>query len=276
MSDPTLSRRQLLTAGVIAGGYALAVRPAGAAAITTDTEGLATGTVKIPVKDGEIPAYLARPVQSEPAPLVLVVHEIFGVHEYVQDVCRRLANAGYAAVAPDFYQRQGNVLEMSNVQEIIGSVVAKVPDAQVMADLDATVAWARASAEIDASRRAITGFCWGGRVVWLYAAHDPELDAGVAWYGRLEGDKRPETPTQPLDLAQKISAPVLGLYGGQDRGIPMQSIEKMKAGIPADCKIVVFPDAGHGFHADYRASYDEKAATEGWNLLLDWLRNHGV
>jgi carboxymethylenebutenolidase len=207
---------------------------------------------------------------------VIVVHEIFGVHEYVQDVCRRLAHEGYFAVAPDLYQRQGDVREISDVREIIQKVVVKVPDAQVMADLDATVAWARASDEADAKRRAITGFCWGGRVVWLYAAHDPGLDAGVAWYGRLVGDARPQTPKYPLDLAAEIGAPVLGLYGGLDRGIPLETVEKMKGAMPESCQIVVYPDAHHGFHADYRPSYDAEAAKDGWRRLLDWLRKHGV
>ncbi len=276
-SDPSrLSRRELLTAGAIATGYALAVRPVEAAAIATDTAGLVAGSVKIPTKDGEIAAYRARPAQGGPSPLVLVVHEIFGVHEYVQDLCRRLAHAGYAAVAPDLYQRHGNVLELSDVREIIGSVVTKVRDDQVLSDLDATVAWARASSEVNAGRRAITGFCWGGRVVWLYAAHDPGLDAGIAWYGRLEGDARPETPKYPLELAKQITTPVLGLYGGRDRGIPLASIEQMKAAMPANCEIVVFPEAHHGFHADYRPSYNEEAAKDGWRRLLDWLRKHGV
>ena len=276
MSDPSLSRRELLTAGAIATGYALAVRPVEAAAIATDTAGLVVGSVKIPTKDGEIEAYRARPAHGGPSPLVLVVHEIFGVHEYVRDLCRRLAHAGYAAVAPDLYQRHGNVLEVSDVHEIIGKVVAKVRDDQVLSDLDATVAWARASSEVDAGRRAITGFCWGGRVVWLYAVHDPELDAGIAWYGRLVGDARPETPKYPLELAKQISVPVLGLYGGRDRGIPLDSVEQMKAALPANCEIVVYPEAHHGFHADYRPSYDEEAAKDGWRRLLDWLRKHGV
>ncbi len=276
MSDPSLSRRELLTAGAIATGYALAVRPVEAAAIATDTAGLVAGSVKIPTKDGEIAAYRARPAHGGPAPLVLVVHEIFGVHEYIQDLCRRLAHAGYAAVAPDLYQRHGNVAEMSDVREILGEVVAKVRDDQVLSDLDATVAWARASSEVNAGRRAITGFCWGGRIVWLYAAHDPGLDAGIAWYGRLEGDARPETPKYPLELAKQITTPVLGLYGGRDRGIPLASIEQMKAAMPANCEIVVFPEAHHGFHADYRPSYNEEAAKDGWRRLLDWLRKHGV
>ncbi len=276
MSDPSLSRRELLTAGAIATGYALAVRPVEAAAIATDTAGLVAGSVKMPTKDGEIAAYRARPAHGGPAPLVLVVHEIFGVHEYIQDLCRRLAHAGYAAVAPDLYQRHGNVAEMSDVREILGEVVAKVRDDQVLSDLDSTVAWARASSEVNAGRRAITGFCWGGRVVWLYAAHDPGLGAGIAWYGRLEGDARPETPKYPLELAKQITTPVLGLYGGRDRGIPHDSIERMKAALPANCEIVVYPEAHHGFHADYRPSYDEEAAKDGWRRLLDWLRKHGV
>ena len=276
MSERTLSRRELLTAGAIATGYALAVRPVEAAAIETGADGLVAGSVKIPVSDGEIAGYRARPAKGGPRPLVLVAHEIFGVHEYIQDVCRRFAHAGYCAVAPDLYQRQGDVRGFSDYRDIIGKVVSKVPDAQVLSDLDATVAWATRQGEADTERRAITGFCWGGRVVWLYAAHDAGLDAGVAWYGRLVGDARPQTPTHPLDLAAKIGAPVLGLYGGLDRGIPQSSVEKMRAAMPKNCEIHVYADAHHGFHADYRASYHADAAKDGWQRLLDWLRKHGV
>ena len=279
MTDSVLSRRELLRAGAIAAGYTLAAGPVRADAISTGSGGLVHGPVEIPVPDGRVPAYRARPTSGGPFPLVLVVHEIFGVHEYIQDVCRRFAHEGYTAVAPDLYQRHGDVRKLTDVREIIDGVVTKVPDAEVMSDLDATVKWAGGSGEADASRLAITGFCWGGRIVWLYAAHSSELDAGVAWYGRLVGDARPQTPEQPLELAGSLRAPVLGLYGGRDRGIPISTIEKMRAAVSKHgkpCEIVVYDGASHGFHADYRPSYDAEAAADGWRRLLDWLRKNGV
>ena len=279
MTDPALSRRELLRAGAIAAGYTLAAGPVRADVISTGSEGLVHGPVEIPVPDGQIPAYRARPASGGPSPLVLVVHEIFGVHEYIQDVCRRFAREGYTALAPDLYQRHGDVRKLTDTREIIGGVVAKVPDAQVMSDLDASVQWAGESGEADASRVAVTGFCWGGRIVWLYAAHSAQLDAGVAWYGRLVGDTRPQTPKHPIELAGSLRAPVLGLYGGRDRGIPVASVEQMRAALAQHGKpgeLVVYDEASHGFHADYRPSYDPKAAADGWRRLLDWLRKNGV
>jgi carboxymethylenebutenolidase len=275
-----VNRREFIVTGALTAGYALAARPVFATAITTPADGLATGTAEVPVADGTLPAYFAVP-EAAPAgvPLALVVHEIFGVHEYVRDVVRRLAKAGYFAIAPDLYQRQGDVATVGNVEKIISEVVMKVPDAQVMADLDATRAWAAADRRADASRCVITGFCWGGRIVWLYSGHAPDIAAGAAWYGRLVGDPRPETPSHPVDVANGKHAPVLGLYGTEDTGISLASVEEMRGRIAAtgnDSEIILFPGAPHGFHADYRASYRAMAASEGWRRMLAWFGNHGA
>ena len=273
-----LTRRGFAVTG-IAAGFALSVRPVAAAAIATDAAGLTAGEVKIPVSDGEMPAYRAQPASGGPFPTVLVVQEIFGVHEHIQDICRRFAKEGYCAIAPALYARQGDVAQMTDIQEIIAKVVSKVPDAQVMGDLDATVAWAKASGAADTARLGITGFCWGGRIVWLYAAHQPALKAGVAWYGRLVGPTSELTPRNPIDLVAEMKAPVLGLYGGQDQGIPVDTVEQMKAALQAAGKtaeFVVYPDAPHAFNADYRPSYREDAAKDGWRRCLDWFRGHGV
>ena len=263
----------------LASGFALAVRPVTAETITTSAEGLEASEVKIPVKDGEVPAYRAMPAKGGPFPVVLVVQEIFGVHEHIKDICRRLAKLGYLAVAPELYARQGDVSKETDIQKIISSVVSKVPDAQVMSDLDAAVAWAKKSGKGDPSKLAVTGFCWGGRIVWLYAAHNPDLMAGVAWYGRLTGMTNDLQPKYPLDLVSDLKAPVLGLYGGADTGIPNESVEKMQKAL-TDAKkpseIVLYPDTPHGFHADYRPSYRKDKAEEGWKKLLAWFRDHGV
>ena len=274
-----LTRREFVVTS-LAAGFAAAVLPLPAqGVIQTSGEGLDAGELKIPVADGELPGYRAAPADGGPFPTVLVVQEIFGVHEHIRDVCRRLARAGYLAVAPELYARQGDVSRMSDVQQIVGQVVAKVPDAQVLADLDATAAWAARSGRGDPEKLAVTGFCWGGRIVWLYAAHSAKLRAGVAWYGRLEGPADPLHPRHPLELAGALKAPVLGLYGGADEGIPSESIERMraalkKAGSPSE--IVVYPGAPHGFHADYRPSYRESEAKDGWQRMLAWFRKHGA
>ena len=271
------TRRQFVVS-TLASGFALAARPARAETITTDTRGLDAGEVTIPTSDGSIPAYRAKP-RSGTRPAVLVVQEIFGVHEHIKDVCRRLAKLGYVAVAPELYARQGDVSKMADIQEIVSQVVSKVPDEQVMSDLDATVAWIDKSGEGDTTRLAITGFCWGGRIVWLYAAHSPKLKAGVAWYGRLEGTPDPLHPKNPIDVAAALRAPVLGLYGGADQGIPPDSIERMRKAFAAAHKpseIVVYPDAPHGFHADYRPSYRPQAASDGWKRLQLWFKKHGL
>ncbi|ACL56940.1 dienelactone hydrolase family protein [Methylobacterium nodulans] len=274
-----LSRRTVVVTS-LATGFAMAVQPIAAqTAITTDANGLEAGEVRIATQDGEIPAYRAMPATGGPFPTVLVVQEIFGVHEHIKDVCRRLAKLGYFAVAPELYARQGNVATMPDVQQIVREVVSKVPDAQVMADLDAAVAFAKASGKADTARLGITGFCWGGRIVWLYAAHNPGLRAAVAWYGRLAGETTPLMPKNPVDLAPALKAPVLGLYGGADQGIPVSTIEQMKTRCQAagkTCEFVVYPDAPHAFHADYRPSYRSEPAHDGWRRLQAWFRQHGV
>jgi carboxymethylenebutenolidase len=278
LGSPTLTRREILVTS-LAAGFALAVQPVSADTITTDTEGLTAGEVRIPVKDGEIPGYRAMPATGMDLPIVLVVQEIFGVHEHIRDVCRRFAKQGYVAVAPELYARQGDVSKLTDYKEIFAQVVSKVPDEQVMSDLDATVAWAGKSSNGDARRVAVTGFCWGGRIVWLYAAHSPDLKAAVAWYGRLTADTTPLQPKNPVDLAADLKAPVLGLYGGQDQGIPLTDVEQMRAALKAakePSEIVVFPDAPHGFNADYRPSYRPKEAADAWAQCLAWFRKHGV
>jgi carboxymethylenebutenolidase len=263
----------------LASGFAMAVQPVAAQTITTSTEGLEAGEVKIPVKDGELPAYRAMPAQGGPFPTILVVQEIFGVHEHIKDLCRRLAKVGYLAVAPELYARQGDVSKETDIQKIIADVVSKVPDAQVMSDLDATVDWAKKSGKGETSKLAVTGFCWGGRIVWLYSVHNPNLKAGVAWYGRLVGMADELHPKHPLELAGQLKAPVLGLYGGADTGIPTDSVEKMQAALKAakqPSEIVLYPDTPHGFNADYRPTYRKEQATDGWKRMLAWFKDHGV
>jgi carboxymethylenebutenolidase len=275
-----LTRRQLLISGAVtAGSYALAVRPVRADAIVTSEEGLVAGEVRVPSGKIELAAYRARPATGGPFPVVLVVHEIFGVHAYVEDVVRRLAKAGYFAIAPNLYQRHGDPTRLSSVEEIIQRIVVRVPDAEVMGDLDATLAWAGADGQADVSRAAVTGFCWGGRIVWLYCAQQSKLRCGVAWYGRLVGEPGALTPKHPIDVAGQQGVPVLGLYGSDDPGIPQASVLAMRAKLSeagSESQIVVFPGAPHGFHADYRDSYRPLAASEGWRRMLGWLREHGV
>jgi carboxymethylenebutenolidase len=270
-------RRFIVTS--LAAGFALATQPIQAqTVITTDTTGLVAGEVKIPVKDGEIPAYRAMPEKGRSFPTVLVVQEIFGVHEHIKDICRRFAKLGHLAVAPELYARQGDVSGMTNFQDIISKVVSKVPDAQVMSDLDAAVAWA-AKNKGNTAKLGVTGFCWGGRIVWLYAAHNPKLKAGVAWYGRLVGQPSELQPKHPIDVVAQLKAPVLGLYAEKDSGIPLDSVEKMRAALKAansKSEIVVYPGAQHGFHADYRPSYSKEAAQDGWQRLQAWFKQHGA
>ena len=264
----------------LAAGFALSVQPIAAqTVITTDTNGLTAGEVKVPVQDGEIPAYRAMPDKGGPFPTVLVVHEIWGVHEHIKDICRRLAKVGYFAIAPDLYARQGDPSKISDTQDIIKQIVSKVPDAQLMSDLDAAVAYAKSSGKADAGKLAITAFCWGGRITWLYAAHNPALTVGVAWYGRLEPARTELQPKTPIDLVDDLKAPVLGLYGGADQGIPVESVEKMAAACKAagkTCEFKVYPDAPHAFNADYRPSYRPEAAKDGWARMLAWFKDHGV
>ena len=276
---PILSRRDVLVTS-LAAGFALAVQPVAAGTITTDSEGLVAGEVRIPTQDGEIPAYRAMPAQGTNFPIVLVVQEIFGVHEHIRDLCRRFAKLGYLALSAELFARQGDVSKIADWKQIFAEVVSKVPDAQVMADLDSAVAWAGQASQGDTKRVAVTGFCWGGRITWLYAAHNPKLGAAVAWYGRLKGERTPLQPKYPIDVAAQLKAPVLGLYGGQDQGIPLADVEQMRAALAAAgdtrSKIVVFPDAPHAFLADYRPSYRPKEAADGWEQCLAWFRQHGV
>jgi carboxymethylenebutenolidase len=275
---PPENRRDFLVRK-LAVGFALAVRPIGAQTITTDTKGLTAGEVQIPMADGKIiPAYRARPNGSGRFATVLVVQEIFGVHEHIKDVCRRLAKSGYMAVAPEMFARQGDVSKIENVQEIVNTVVSNVPDTQVMSDLDSTVAWAAKNSG-SSDRLAITGFCWGGRIVWLYAAHNPKLIAGAAWYGRLEGETNAMTPKNAIDYAAVLKAPVIGFYGGKDTGISQESIERMRGVLKVlrdDSEINVYPDAQHGFNADYRPSYNKEAAQDAWKKMLEWFKKAGV
>jgi len=276
--EPEPSARRGFIVTTLTAGFALAVQPVSAQTIKTDTEGLEAGEVKIPAEGGLMPAYRARPDRGSNLPVVLVVHEIFGVHEYIKDVCRRLAKAGYFAVAPDLYARQGRVDNLESFEEI-RKVVGRVPDAQVLADLDAAAAWA-ADHGGSADKLAVTGFCWGGRIVWLYAAHQPKLKAGAAWYGQLVARQPSELqPKAPLDLVRELKAPVLGLYGEADQGIPVETVERMRkaikeAGKPGE--IILYPAAPHGFHADYRPSYRKEAAEDAWKRMLAWFKQHGV
>lgn len=270
-----LDRRGFLATS-LAVGFAAAAGPVAAqTAIKTDTSGLTAGEVRIPVEGGAIPAYRAMPEGKTGVAVILVIQEVFGVHEYIQDVCRRLAHEGYMAIAPELYVRQGDPKRYTEIPRLISEVVNKVPDEQVMGDLDAAVAWAGKNGG-NANRLGITGFCWGGRVVWLYAAHNPRLKAGVAWYGRLVGDADELRPRHPIDLAADINAPVLGLYGEKDSGIPLGTIDRMKAALAKGSdaakasEFVIYPGASHAFHADYRASYQEDAAKDGWKRTLDW------
>ncbi|HUP28530.1 MAG TPA: dienelactone hydrolase family protein [Usitatibacter sp.] len=259
-------------------GYAAAVQPVAAQTqVTTDTQGLTAGDVTIIAADGPMAAYRAMPARGARLPIVLVVQEIFGVHEHIKDVARRFAKAGYLAVAPDLYARQGDVARMASIDEI-RPVVAKVPDAQVMSDLDAAAHWA-ASNGGDADKLAITGFCWGGRIVWLYAAHNPKLRAGVAWYGKVADTPSPLQPKTAIDIAAQLKAPVLGLYGGADAGIPNEGVDRMRAALAAagqPSQIHTYPDTPHGFHADYRPSFRREAAEDGWRRALAWFKQHGV
>jgi carboxymethylenebutenolidase len=276
LSPAELTRRGFIVTS-LGTGFAAAVQPVTAQTmIMTDTTGLIAGEVKIPVADGEIPAYRAMPAKGHNFPVALVVMEIFGVHEHIKDVCRRLAKTGYCAVAAELYTRQGDVSKLSDIQQIM-PIVAKVPDKQVMSDLDATLAWAGKNGG-NASRAVVTGFCWGGRITWLYAAHNPKMKAGVAWYGRVISPKDELHPVHPIDIAATLKVPVLGLYGGQDTGIPVDNVEQMRKALPASAHsdIVIYPNAPHGFNADYRPSYRADAALDGWQRMLTWFKNHGA
>ena len=263
-------------------GFAAAVLPVVAqTAIKTDTTGLIAGEVDIPVGNFKMPAYRAAPAGKTQAPVILVISEIFGVHEYIADVARRFAKAGYFAIAPDLFVRHGDPQSYGEIAKLQAEIISKVPDAQVMGDLDACAAWARTQGA-DVTKLGVTGFCWGGRITWLFAAHHPAVKAGVAWYGRLVGNASPLNPRHPVDLAGELKAPVLGLYGAADTGIPLDTVDKMKAALAAGSpparasEFQVYADAPHAFHADYRPSYRKNAAEDGWQRCMAWMRTHGV
>jgi carboxymethylenebutenolidase len=272
-----LSRRGFVMT-TLAAGFAMTVQPVQASTITTDTNDLIAGEVKIPVKDGTIPAYRAQPVGSGPYPTILVIEEIFGVHEHIKDMCRRFAKLGYLAIAPELYSRLGNVVAMTDIKEVMATV-NKAPDATVMSDLDSTVAWAGKNRG-NLNHLGITGFCRGGRTVWMYAAHNHALKAGVAWYGPLVGTPTPEMPTNPVDVAGQIKIPVLGLYAGLDQSILAPHVQEMREKLIATgntkCQFIIYPDAQHGFNADYRPSYNEADAKDGMSHCVAWFRANGV
>jgi carboxymethylenebutenolidase len=262
-------------------GYARIVQPIASTAISTDTKGLVAGEVKIQTMTGPVPAYRAMPEKGGKLPVVLVVQEIFGVHEHIKDVCRRLAKLGYFAIAVDQYFRQGDVTQFTDNQEIFAKVVNFVPDSQVMSDLDAAVVYAESTGKADTARLGVTGFCWGGRITWTYCAHNPKVRAGVAWYGRLVAPARSALqPAYPVELAAHLKVPVLGLYGGADAGIPLEHVEQMRVALKAAndsvSNIVVYDGAPHAFYADYRPSYRKEAAEDGWKRMQDWFRKYGV
>ncbi len=277
--NPGLSRRNFL-ASVIATGFALAVRPVNAQTlILTDTSGIVADMVRIPAAGAMIPAYVAHPDKGSQWPAILVVQEIFGVHEHIKDICRRLAKLGYLAIAPELFFRQGDVSGLKDINEIISTVVSKVPDAQVLSDLDAALGWIEGNGMAEPGQAGITGFCWGGRIVWLYAAHNPEIKAGVAWYGKLEGAGNDLQPVHPLDIATDLKVPVLGLYGGLDQSITQERVQRMQEMLAlgrSGSEIVVYPDAPHAFFADYRPSYRKEAAEDGWRRLKLWFDGHGL
>jgi carboxymethylenebutenolidase len=278
MPSLRLDRRGFIVTSIGA-GFALATQPIMAqTAIHTDAEGLTDGEIQVPVADGKLPAYRAMPAGGKNLPAVLVVSEIFGVHEYIKDICRRLAKLGYLAIAAEMYARHGDVAKMSNIREILDGPVSATPDTEHMADLDACAAWAAENGG-DPARLGITGFCRGGRTAWLYAAHNPKLKAAVVWYGQLRGASTANQPKWPVDLAAEIKAPVLGLYGGKDQGIPLDEVEAMREALKAarqKTELRLYPDAPHAFHADYRPNYRKEFAEDGWQRMLAWFKDNGV
>ncbi|TAL21023.1 MAG: carboxymethylenebutenolidase [Aquabacterium sp.] len=284
LPQPAWTRRSFMQ-GAVGTGFAAAVLPVGAQTIRTDTQGITAGPVTIPVAGRTLPGYASRPAAEPgkaagPLPVIVVISEIFGVHEHIADITRRLAKQGYLAVAPELFVRQGDAKGYTDIPKLLAEVVSKVPDEQVLSDLDATVAWATAAAQGgDSKRVGVTGFCWGGRITWLYAAHGP-VKAAVAWYGKLVGESTPLQPKHPIDLVPALRAPVLGLYGGQDGGIPLSTVERMQQALSAgdvaarSSQIVIYPDAPHAFHADYRPSYRTQAAQDGWQRCLGWFSRH--
>jgi len=273
----TASRRAFVVGSLIA-GYTMATERAYGQEISTDTTGLEAGIVEIPVKDGKIPAYFARPAGAGPFPIVLVNEEVFGIHRYIADVCRRLAKQGYLAIAPEVFARFPDYEQMATSMDVVRANMAKLPDEQVIGDLDAALAWAVAN-KGDGNRVAVTGFCRGGRTTWLYAAHNPKVKAAVAWYDNVLGNTSALQPKTATDIAGELKAPLLGLYGSADQGIPVPSVEAAAAKAKAagrKVEIVVYPDAPHGFHADYRPSYRKDAAEDGWKRMLAFFKANGV
>ncbi|MNJ95678.1 Carboxymethylenebutenolidase [compost metagenome] len=277
ISDGVDRRGFLKTA--LGSGFAAAVLPIAAhSAVTTDSKGLTVGEITVNVNGQAVPVYRAQPAGKTNLPVVLVISEIFGVHEYIADVARRFAKLGYLALAPELFVRQGDPGSYGTIAELQKEIISKVPDAQVMTDLDAVVAWAKANGG-NTDKLGITGFCWGGRVTWLYSAHNPKVKAGVAWYGRLVGNNNELTPNNPVDIAAKLKTPVLGLYGAQDGGIPVTTVVQMQDALAkgkSKSEFVLFKNSGHAFHADYRSSYVEADAKEGWQRCIDWFKTHGV
>ena len=280
-SDQGPTRRTALKAAVGV-GYAASVMPIAAQTVVkTTTDGLEAGEISILVNGFKMPAYRAKPAGQTGLPVVLVLSEIFGVHDYIADVARRFAKLGYLAIAPELFVRQGDAQSYGEIAKLQAEVISKVPDAQVKGDMDAALDWAAANGG-DLSRVGVTGFCWGGRQVWLYAAHNPRVKAGVAWYGRLVGQASELTPRHPVDLAASLNGPVLGLYGGADTGIPLDTVDKMKAALAQGnaaakaSEFVVYPEAPHAFHADYRPSFRKEAAEDGWKRATAWFKAHGV
>jgi carboxymethylenebutenolidase len=278
--QPEASLRDLVTA-LLPQGFAKIVQPIASTVISTDTGGLVAGEVAIQTMTGPVPAYRAHPDRNGKFPLVLVVQEIFGVHEHIKDVCRRLAKLGYFAITVELYYRQGDVTQFTDNQEIFAKVVNHVPDSQVMSDLDSAVVYAESTGGADTSRLGVTGFCWGGRITWTYCVHNPKVKTGVAWYGRLVAPaKAPLQPAYPVDLAPYLKVPVLGLYGGEDASIPPEHVEQMRAALKAagntTSDIVVYDGAPHAFYADYRPSYRKEAAEDGWKRMQEWFKKHGV
>jgi carboxymethylenebutenolidase len=274
-----VSRRGFMSAtAAVAAGYTLAAGPVRAEAITTDTSGLQAGEAKIKVGSDEMPAYFARPAGNTKAPVIIVAMEIFGLHEYIKDVTRRLAKLGAFAIAPDYYFRKGTDLtKVTEIKDLLPIVNSK-PDAELLSDLDAVVAWAGAQGG-DTAKLGIIGFCRGGRTVWEYAAHSGALKAGVAFYGTVVDPANPLWPKSPMQLAPEMKAPVLGLYGGADTGIPVAQVEQMKAALAENKKTAefkIYPDAPHGFHADYRGSYRKDAAEDAWKQAEAWFKKYGV
>jgi carboxymethylenebutenolidase len=276
------SNRRQFIGRAVGTGFAAAVLPVAAQTVVkTSADGLLAGEVMIDVQGFKMPAYRAAPAGRKGLPVVLVVSEIFGVHEHIADVARRFAQAGYFAIAPELFVRQGDAGSYGEIAKLMSEVIAKVPDAQVMGDLDACLAWAKGEGA-DTGKTAITGFCWGGRITWLYTAHNPAVKAAAAWYGRLVGTATPLAPANPVDVTARLAGPVLGLYGEKDGGIPLDTVEKMKAALATGSEaarkseFVVYPDAPHAFHADYRPSYRKAAAEDGWRRTLAWFKAHGV